>query len=357
MSTQSINTNRFPFIDALRGLAIIIVVFGHVETYAFFNFEGNTILGNLFKSIQMPLFFFISGFVTYKANFQCKDINSFFILIYKKVLHLILPALTLGLIYTYLKSDSTFIDFISDAAKKGYWFTFALFEMFLVYYFIVYIMGKFKKDGLWVLFFISVLAFILKLPFKVSPTLDLIGNYTSLHFTLSHFQFFAVGLLVRKNLDFFEKLLDSKSISFIVMIIFSVCYYVLLQVYYSKGRVDILWKVIETLSETVISYPALYILYNIFRRLSQTTNIFRLVEFIGKRTLDIYLLHYFFLPKLPMIGDFFRTIEPSTIVLECIITIPIALVIIGISLVVSEIIKVSPVLSRFILGSKISSTK
>lgn len=328
-----------------------MVVFGHVETYSFFNFETKTIMGNLFKSIQMPLFFFISGFVTYKVGFKCENIKSLFTLLYKKTLQLIIPALIIGIIYTYTKSGSTFVDFISDPAKRGYWFTLALFEMFLVYYLIICIMSKFKRDGLWILFIISLFAFMLKLPFKTSPVLDQIGNYTSLHFTLGYFQFFAVGLLVRKNLPLFEKALDSKLISFVAVVAFAVFYYVLLQLYYSTDRTELLCKVVETLSETAIAYPAIYMFYHIFCRLSQTTIFFRVVELIGKRTLEIYLLHYFFLPKLPMIGDFFKSVAPFTIVPECIITIPIALVVIGISLVTSEIIKVSPVLGRLTLGS------
>ena len=59
---------RIQYIDALRGFAMFLVVFVHVEIFGFFNFTHTTFLGKLFSAIHMPTFFFISGLCIYKSG-------------------------------------------------------------------------------------------------------------------------------------------------------------------------------------------------------------------------------------------------------------------------------------------------
>lgn len=124
---------RIQYIDALRGFTMILVVFAHVETFGFFNFEYETFLGRLFQSFIMPLFFFISGFIAYKSD-RVWNLHTCWTLTKKKMIVQIIPALIIGMIYTYTYLQSDIIKFISDPAKVGYWFTFVLLEMFLLYY-------------------------------------------------------------------------------------------------------------------------------------------------------------------------------------------------------------------------------
>jgi len=50
-------------IDAARGIAILMVILGHIITINTINYE-NTILFKIIWTIQMPLFMIISGYVT-----------------------------------------------------------------------------------------------------------------------------------------------------------------------------------------------------------------------------------------------------------------------------------------------------
>lgn len=56
---------RVIYIDQLKGVAMLLVVMGHVLGFDFFSWETlqGTFLNNLITSIQMPLFFFLSGLV------------------------------------------------------------------------------------------------------------------------------------------------------------------------------------------------------------------------------------------------------------------------------------------------------
>ena len=341
-------TNRYPYIDALRGLAIIIVVFGHVETYGFFNFQGITVIENFFQAIQMPLFFFISGFVAYKA-LPVTSLNKLSELLKRKALQLLVPAFVVGLIYTYIKSGSDFTIFISDAAKKGYWFTISLFEMMFVYYVISYVANRNGKDGLWCLLAVSLICFMLKLPFKSHPLLNQIGNYSSLHFTFSHFQFLALGLLARKYSDNFEGSYDSQPVRTAAVIAFFIFFGLQLYLYKDGNLSGLVGKVIETLAEVAIAYPTVYLLFFLFSRYYNSSFMNGTLEYVGKRTWDIYLLHYFFLPKLPMVGDFLK-MYPN-VVLECFMGFTIAIAVVTAALIISRIINTSSFLGKVVLGS------
>lgn len=341
-------TNRLPYIDALRGLAIIIVVFGHVETYGFFNFQGITPLENFFQAIQMPLFFFISGFVSYKA-LPVPDAKKLGSLIGKKAVQLLIPALVVGLIYTYTKSGTDITAFITDAAKKGYWFTISLFEMMLVYYLVSFVANKFSKDGLGALLAIALGCFLLKLPFKASPLLNEIGNCTSLHFTFSHFQFLAAGLIARKYADKFEASFDSQLVRTIAVILFFVFMGIQLYIFKNGNLPGFAGKVLETLIEAAVAYPTVYIMFLLFSKSYNPSFMNGALEYVGKRTLDIYLLHYFFLPKLPMVGNFLNS-HPN-VVLEAAAGFAIAIAVVAAALLASRIINLSTFLGKYVLGS------
>lgn len=63
---QSNKDNRLRYIDATRGFAIFLVVLGHVLNIGMNNYDENHFLHRLIYSFHMPLFFFLSGFVSYK---------------------------------------------------------------------------------------------------------------------------------------------------------------------------------------------------------------------------------------------------------------------------------------------------
>lgn len=58
---------RNTYIDKIRGFAIILVVLGHAIQYTYADFDSNYLF-TLIYSFHMPLFMFISGYVTYKEN-------------------------------------------------------------------------------------------------------------------------------------------------------------------------------------------------------------------------------------------------------------------------------------------------
>ena len=121
-------TKRIEYIDALRGFTMILVVFSHVE---WFSFDlRSSFINDLFISFRMPLFFFISGLIGYKANVVW-DKAMWWKMSKKKMLVQILPTIVFGLTFACLYKRNSIQDFICNESKIGYWFTIVLFEMFL----------------------------------------------------------------------------------------------------------------------------------------------------------------------------------------------------------------------------------
>ena len=52
-------------LDCLKGIAILLVMFGHVQVH---NHMTDPYLYDVIKSIQMPLFFLVSGYLTGKGT-------------------------------------------------------------------------------------------------------------------------------------------------------------------------------------------------------------------------------------------------------------------------------------------------
>ena len=73
------------------------------------------------------------------------------------------------------------------------------------------------------------------------------------------------------------------------------------------------------------------------------------LQFIGRRTLDIYLLHYFFLPKLPMVGEFFR-LNRHNFVLDTTASLAVALLVVCFCIITSQLLRVSPFFKKYLFG-------
>lgn len=114
------------------------------------------------------------------------------------------------------------------------------------------------------------------------------------------------------------------------------------------------WKVILTVMESIIAFLGIVIVYSYFRKYShsfETSNPLGCsLQFIGRRTLDIYLLHYFFLPHLPKVGSFL--ISTHNVVIELLIGLGLSLLIIAICLCLSNVIRISPFLGKYLFGAK-----
>lgn len=217
---------RVGYIDAMRGFMMLLVVYSHILYFGYGSLflEHRTSFNDVFTIIYMPLFFFISGFVS-----KYKLINLLPYLI-NKFKTLIIPTVFFLIIYLLL-FNCTFIPIIMSESKGGYWFTITLFEFFVIYAIGNFFSQKLTVNERWQDFFLVIGALITYAVSAPSFSVRLLGlDYdivTALGITQWRFYiFFMVGVLFHKHSVWFEKLLDNSwVIGFVIVSFFLIVLY------------------------------------------------------------------------------------------------------------------------------------
>lgn len=76
----------------------------------------------------------------------------------------------------------------------------------------------------------------------------------------------------------------------------------------------------------------------------------RILQYIGKRTLDIYMIHFFFLPNLLFLQPFLKS--GNMIAIQIVISLAVSIIIVALCLLVSAIIRRSSFLEYTLFGVK-----
>lgn len=323
---------RIEYLDALRGFTMILVVYSHVVNWSLgINCFS---LNNIFLLFRMPLFFFVSGFLVEKVGTQW-NFNTWKSFIAKKFQVQIIPTAIFFTAFCVFSHISA-IEGLSNSLKIGYWFTFVLFE-----FFIMYSLGKFFKPNnqvaVWMIIFI-IIELILNL-FNI----DVANDPLSIK-QWWLFLFFLGGVLFKRHFARVQQMIDSNFI-IIPIVVFPLC-----ALLYLRGCDN---KYLSELLQILCGASGVVIIFSFFRKyqnsFSQTSFIGRALQYIGRRTLDIYLLHYFVLPHhLQVLGHFFNdNFNPQ---IEFIVSISISLIVIVICLIISNVIRLSDLLSRIFWG-------
>lgn len=173
-----------------------------------------------------------------------------------------------------------------------------------------------------------------------------------------YFQFFVLGNIVSRYRSSFEQLLDNNFFTSSIILLFFISFLVKQCEVSDLSGVfpPIVSKLIQSIiCSQICRYCGLLIVFAFFRKyqasFTSTTKLGASLQYIGRRTLDIYLLHYFFIPTLPAIGNLFR--ETPNTVLELVCGVSISLIIVGVCLLTSNIIRISDLLGHYLFGAKI----
>ena len=332
---------RIEYIDSMRGFTMILVVFSHVCSMCF----GDRSMGynEVFFLFRLPCFFFISGwlFDPLKGTMSSVAKHKFMVQIVPTVIFLLLLAPP-PLFFSKL-----------GATKGGYWFTFVLFEFFMI----SMLSERFcKKWGLWIAIILSVSSYFYDAYYnRYFSHFGWITNIVGfLSFkTWRFYLFFYLGIMIKQNFDEFLRLTSK-------------CYVIIL--------VIVCFALIATLPHTeivIFSYlifalggiSGMIMIFTLFRILYTSPSTYSLKQLsifhfpssilikIGSRTLDIYLLHYFFLPRfLLSYGEHLRAYDSAS--LEFLVALALALIIVAICLMASYVIRLSPFLGHYLFGVK-----
>ena len=349
---------RLGWLDALRGFTMLLVVTNHVALKSFgMQIRWSAAL-QFFLLFRMPLFFFISGFLAYKAS-RIWNARTLGELTLKKLRVQIIPTAVFFLLFLAMIPTTPFIDSLNEALassmKAGYWFTLVLLYMLLTFYLFSYVESKICRGPFLIilLFIVSLCLFeTCYLPRQFSWALGHKGppnefmNYSSLVEMIRYFPFFLYGAIVHRYWERAQRLMDSRWFFPVVVLLALITTIEVIKWHYLRLE----WA---SLPHTLAMFLLLTMVFMFFRHysdfFSDKTALGRGLQFIGRRTLDIYLLHYFFLPKLPMVGEFFR-VNRHNFILDTTAALAVALVVVAFCVITSQLLRVSPFLKKYLFG-------
>jgi fucose 4-O-acetylase-like acetyltransferase len=306
-------------LDLLKGIAIVLVVLGHVIQNNVSNFDDN-LLFKIIYSFHMPLFMFISGILssnTRKFNLQFID---------KKFRTLVVPFVLWYILYYVIKgtykeiSIFEYIKMLIYSPDNGLWFLWILFLNYCALTLVVYLQSFNRYIPPILIIFI-----LLLMPLKF--------NVLGLKLLGWHFVFFIFGYFISINKELFNKYNN-----FLFKI--SIIVYPLLLLYWHRTSGPIflqnielhpIFKEIVSLAYNYITaFSAIILMLNIVRKLSLNK-----LKWLGTKTIEIYSLHFIFLFGIGT--GIIRIITEFAIALVCSIT-------------VSQIISQSKLLRKLLFG-------
>ena len=351
---------RLEWLDALRGFTMIMVVANHVCNFTFdlpYQYSSSMHFLILFR---MPLFFFVSGFLAYKSGLTW-NLPTFGSLLSKKFKVQTIPTIIFFLLGAAILGESfmpTVLQWLSVPTKGGYWFTITLLYMFIIYYLFCYLESKLPKSipswlPIVVLLVVSLCFYETCYQPKYfawamghrGPRNEFV-RYASLEQLFMYFPFFIYGNIVRRYWNQAQRLMDSRWFYPIVILLALFTALDSQKWHVMKGA----WAILPL---TIARFSLLTIVFMYFRHYQQYLTRFTVVgstlQYIGRRTLDIYLIHLLFLPNLPTIGLFFKTYRHNFI-MDTTLSVLIALVVIGFCCITSNILRISPFFKKWLFG-------
>lgn len=363
---------RIGYIDALRGFTMLLVVYTHIQYFGYGNFcfgrdllctqnahnvlavdfflgGGNCLIyRDLITILFMPLFFFISGFVLYKPGeeWTAKSAVTF---VAKKAKLLLIPTAVFIALYVFVYDRPLIL--LTKSARLGYWFTIALFEYNLLYALFRLICKAAKRnEGIdWLLLIGSALLY-----FLVSQSVlrrlhvsDTVSDFIGLD-QLRFFCYFSIGILSKKHFSHLSQFMDNGKFVGACMVTFLGIF-----IYVHKEGFTFPNVMVFHLYNFLAGYLSVFIVFLFFYKyqtlFSDTGRFGKALQYVGRHTLAIYMLHYFFLPRnLQFMGEFFASHPNPTI--ELITTTIVAILVIGISLLANSIICTSLFLAHLLFG-------
>jgi len=327
---------RIEYIDAMRGFTMILVVYSHISSFCL----GDMWMGwnDVFFLFRLPCFFFISGWLFEKTDRQWNIVS-----IKATIRHKFMVQIIPTFIFLLLLAPPPLFFSRLGATKGGYWFTFALFEFFLL---TIFSEKYLKKWGGVFAVAISAMAFCYDIyynsDFKDMGLLtDALGFLSIM--TWRYFLFFFVGTWVKRNFDRFVQWTEKLWVLLVVIVGFVV----IAMLPHSHNALG------EYMIFAVGGILGLTMFFVFFRTFSYSFSkekwLGRRLQYIGTRTLDVYLLHYFFLPRfLLSYAGLLQNYNNSAI--EFLVILSIALLVLGVTLLASYVIRLNHFLGHYLFG-------
>lgn len=311
-NTMSDRRPRLHHMDVLKGMAIFMVVMGHVLTMcvrdvdraALFKFVGE---------IHMPVFFFISGWFTLKLVPTAGGRMRWRVpALWPRCKRLLLPMLVMSSLWVIyfphsgLQSplDSTFEGLWFSEYKNGYWFTYVLFQIVVIYAALAGIFSRITSAAGQILATIAVWALLIVISQMMPGN---VNSFISFIFTVRFFPVFMAGAIAAAHSGEFGRLLRSSSAYTLALLIGAVLLYFIcwpwefenLHIHFGALSLDV--DIARSIFQILLAYVAIAAVQPWCEKAfgpdkgEGSHRFAKAWQYLGRESLTIYLLHYFFL--------------------------------------------------------------
>jgi len=291
--------------DVIKGIAILLVVLGHVFRTSLRG--APSVIEDVIYSIHMPLFVLVTGyFATRPIDWTIKGIYTFW---RTKTLRLLLPLLFIAEIAQI--ADEGAVSLPLRSMVGGYWFTYALFMIFIVFFLAQGISHFATRCYIWIhrektaTEALHIIILLLSIPIAEGLiayfyTFDSrICNGLVLYKVAYLYKYLLFGYFLGRYPQF-EARIRSEQIGAVGFFSFVVLFIAL-----RLGVSFIGQEILITLAGLIFIYSATRIFVT-----EQTERLkwIRALAYLGRVSLAVYFLHYFFLPDLPILRNYEQSI-------------------------------------------------
>lgn len=314
---------RIVWIDELKAFAIILVVMGHVLISRFL--PQFTVWHDVIYSFHMPLFMFLSGLFAYKAT-EAVERGMKKKYMENKFRQLLLPVIFGGGILCLFHHEN----YITQYLLRGgayYWYLVTLFEFLLIFLIARFISRK----------YFYLLVTIPYLAVLFAPSSSILAEMVSKDNFMFTYPYFVYGHIFNKYR--MQRKIAIKNVEFVFCLLLLVALVVLTTFTHLKCL------------NYGIAFFVINILIFLFDRFFSKLKVLEFFgNYLGKETLSIYILHYFFLGLTPF-GIMEQYNGSNTSVIQySFIVIAVSCLIILISLSMSALLQKSKYISMLLLG-------
>lgn len=326
---------RIEYIDAMRGFTMILVVYSHVCHFCL----GDSLLGfnAVFILFRLPCFFFISGWL-----FETIAYQPFWKVARRKMMVQLIPTF----VFLFLLAPPPEFFHQLGAFKGGYWFTFVLFEFFVFYMLLVQLC---RKWGLGMALLITLGSYCYARYYSAIQTtavgwqifaVNVLGGLSVVLWR--YFLFFNIGAWVRRHFGVFIRWTDKPVVLLVITAVFA-C------VASTPHKDHLLYEMIRFYLGGISGMIMVFSLFRLSASWLQRVRLSKPLQYIGTRTLDVYLLHYFFLPRfLLSYADQLQALDCN--VVEFFVILGITLLVLVVTLLVSYLIRLNHFLGHYLFG-------
>lgn len=330
----------YPFMDGLKGLAILLMVMAHALAWSYPDISflsqrlgelapnefNSALLWKLIYSFHMSLLFFVSGFLFYR-DIQYSWKNSISI-IKKRILRILIPYIITGGFVLFLKG------------YFGYWFLQILFIVNIIVV-LEYTLLHYLKASWKIEFIAHIIIYIALFIFsKFANRYTLPAEICNISVLSNYYLAFIIGCILRQYPNVLCAITNQ-----LYGFVFFVLYIFLFIIINSSYHIPLIGILIPVF--------AIFYLVNVFQKIDyRNTIIGRALMIIGKNSLEVYILHLFFLMPFQQVGIFIiqQNNFAVSFTLQIVYSLILSIIAIVLSIVVARFIKLNHILSKLIFG-------